>query len=98
MSIVIYSEIFEMLDVFKGAAIISLGDCPNMHLCYILKQRESGNKVLFSLNIKLETLASWRRDMLSSLKAGLYYIDLVNVSTPGDAYRLNRKSVYRLET
>lgn len=84
-----------MSDVYKGTAIISLR---GLHLHYVLKQHESGNEVVFWLKIKLETLASWRRDMLSSLKAGLYYIDLVNVSTPGDAYRLNRKSVYRLET
>ena len=35
--------------------------------------------------------------MLSSLKAGVYYIDLVNVSIPGDGFRLNHESV-RLET
>ena len=86
-----------MSDVYKGATIISLGDCPNTHLSYVMKQRESGNEVVFWLKIKLETLASWRRDMLSSLKAGVYYIDLVNVGIPGDAFRLDRKSV-RLET
>ena len=87
-----------MSDVYKGAAIISLGDCPNTHLNYVLKQRESGNEVVFWLKIKLETLACWRRDVLSSLKAGgVYYIDLVNVNIPGDAFRLNRESV-RLET
>ena len=49
-------------------------------------------KSVFWLKIKLETLACWRRDMLSSLKAGgVYYIDLVNVNIPGDAFRLNRK-------
>jgi len=85
-----------MSDVVKGAAIISLGDCPNTHLRYVSKQRESGNEVLFWLNIKLETLATWRRVMLSSLKAGIHYIDLVNETIPGNAFRLNRESV-RLE-
>jgi len=28
---------------FMLAATISLGDCPNTHLRYVLKQRESGN-------------------------------------------------------
>lgn len=42
----------------------------------------------------METLASWKRDILSShLKAGLYYIELVNVSIPGDAFCLNHRSV-----
>ena len=97
MSIAISRNIFEMSDIYKGTTIILLGDCPNTHLSYVLKQRESGNEVVFWLKIKLETLASWRRDMLSSLKAGVYYIDLVNLSIPGDAFRLNRESV-RLET
>lgn len=83
-----------MCDVYKGAVTIPLGDCPNMHLHYILKQCESGNEVVFWLQIKLETLASWKRDILSShLKAGLYYIELVNVSIPGDAFCLNHRSV-----
>ena len=34
--------------------------------------------------------------MLSSLKAGIHYIDLVNASIPGDAFRLNLECV-RLE-
>ena len=54
-------------------------------------------EVMFWLKIKLETLASWRRVMLSSSNTGVYYIDLVNVGIPGDAFRLNCKSV-RLET
>ena len=60
-----FSNIFEMSDVYKATTIISLGDCPNTHLSYVLKQRESGNEVVFWLKIKLETLASWRRDILS---------------------------------
>ena len=83
-----------MSDVYKGTTITSLRDCPNTHL---LKHCESGNEVVFWSKIKLETLASWRRDMLSSLKAGVYYIELVNISIQGDVFRLNRESV-RLET
>ena len=84
-----------MSDIVKGAAIISLGDCSNMHLHYVhvLKQCESGNEVLFWLNITLKLLDNWRRDMFPSLKAGIHYIDLVKASILGDAFCLDCESV-----
>jgi len=71
---------------------------PNTKLQYIFQQRENGNEVVFWLRIKQEAFSNWRREKLSgSLPPGVLYIDLVNLSIPGDAFRLSRKSK-RLET
>lgn len=43
-----------MSDVYKGKKFISLTECPNTKLHYILEQRESGNEVVFWLKIKIE--------------------------------------------
>lgn len=84
-----------MSDVYKGKELISLTECPNTKLHYILEQRKSGNEVVFWLKIKMEALVSWRRSMVCSSQS-LKYIELMNLSIPGDAFRLNKESV-RLE-
>ena len=78
--------------------IISLSECPNTSLKYVFQQRENGNEVVFWLKISQEALSNWRRERVSgTLQAGIFNIDLVNLSIPGNAFRLNRKSE-RLET
>ena len=87
-----------MSSLLNEKEIISLAECPNTKLQYIFQQRENGNEVVFWLRIKQESLSNWRREKLSgSLPPGVLYIDLVNLSIPGDAFRLSRKSK-RLET
>ena len=95
---IILCKVFDMSSLSSKKEIISLSECPNTSLKYVFQQRENGNEVVFWLKINQEALSNWRRENVSgTLQAGILYIDLVNLSIPGNAFRLNRKSE-RLET
>ena len=53
----------------------------------------------FGLKVNQEALSNYRREEVNSstLQPGIVYIDLFNLSIPGNAFRLNRKR-QRLET
>lgn len=57
-------------------------------------QQENGNEVVFWLKINQEALSNCRREKVNTgtLQLGILYIDLVNLSIPGNAFRLNRPS------
>ena len=87
-----------MSSTYDRRFVISLTDCPSARLKYVVLQREKGNEVLFWLSIKSDSLATWRRQLVSDeSQTGVQYIDLVNHNIPGDAFRLNRNSK-RLES
>lgn len=57
-------------------------------------QQENGNEVVFWLKINQEALSNCRREKVNTgtLQLGILYIYLVNLSIPGNAFRLNRPS------
>lgn len=57
-------------------------------------QQENGNEVVFWLKVNQEALSNCRREKVNTgtLQLGILYIDLVNLSIPGNAFRLNRPS------
>ena len=57
-------------------------------------QQENGSEVVFWLKVNQEALSNCRREKVISgtLQQGILYIDLVNLSIPGNAFRLNRQS------
>jgi len=84
-----------MSSLLSEQDIISLAECLNTKLHYVLQQREgeNGNEVVFRQKKNQEALSNWRREKLSgSLPPGVLYTDRVNLSITGNAFRLNRKS------
>lgn len=57
-------------------------------------QQENGNEVVFWLKVNQQALSNCRREKVNTgtLQLGILYIDLVNLSIPGNAFRLNRPS------
>lgn len=57
-------------------------------------QQENGNEVVFWLKVNQEALSNCRREKVNTgtLQLGNLYMDLVNLSIPGNAFRLNRPS------
>lgn len=53
--------------------------------------------MLFWLSIKSDSLATWRRQLVSDSQTAVRYIDHVNLNIPGNVFRLNRNS-NRLES
>lgn len=86
-----------MSSTYDEKFIISLSDCPNTKLKYVLQQREKGTEVLFWLKLQCESLTAWRKQLSDKQTVVSRYIDLVNLNIPGNAFRLNSSSE-RLES